>query len=135
MKTFFKVTLKVLLGIVVLIAVVVGIAFYATSGIADVANKQLSLIREGKVEEAYFTYTSKDFQAATTLDDFKGFVNDSSAFGKNKEATFNSRVVINDNGSLEGALMGIDGSSIAVKYSLVKEGGGWKISSIVFPKE
>ena len=130
MKTF----LKILLGIVVVIAAVVGIAFYATSGIVDVANKQLVLVGEGKIDEAYQQYTSKDFQAATSLEQFKAFVEAAPSFKNNKDSTFTSREISNDTGSLEGTLTGPDGVATPVKYALIKEGGEWKILNIDLPK-
>lgn len=131
MKTF----LKVLLGLIVGALAIVGIAIWATSGIADVGKQQIALISQGKVEEAYNTYSSKEFKAATTLEAFKAYVAAHKELSENKDVTFNQRAVKSDGtGTLEGTLTSKDGTTMTVKYSLVKEGNDWKIINMDFPQ-
>ncbi|MFA7685963.1 MAG: DUF4864 domain-containing protein [Candidatus Gracilibacteria bacterium] len=130
-----KIIFKVLIGIVVVIALLIGIGLWATSGIAGIAEKQIALIAEGKVEEAYNTYSSKDFKAVTTLEQFKVFVLSQKALSENVKASFFSREVSTEGiGTLEAKLEGKDGSTTNLKYTLVKEGEDWKILNMEFPQ-
>ncbi len=108
---------------------IVAIAMFATSGINDVANNQLKAIRSGDVAKAY-SYTSKDFQAATTLDDFKTFVEQNPSLKNNDSSSFLNRSIENNEGTLEGSLKAKDGGVTPVTYKFVKEDDEWRILSI-----
>ncbi len=118
---------KILLWIVGAILAIIAIAFCATAGLPDVANKQLALIREGKIEDAYELYTSADFKAATSLEQFQAWVDSYPALANNKSSSFNSREIMNNTGHLEGSLVANDGGVTPVVYDFVKENDEWKI--------
>lgn len=120
---------KVIIGIVVFIVGVFWLAMAATQGIADVANSQLKALRDGDTIKAY-SYTSKDFRDATSLEDFQKFVDSYPSLKNNQEASFSDRETSNDVGTLKGTLKSSDGGSTPIEYKLVKENGEWKILSI-----
>lgn len=122
------------LGIVVTTLLVIGIiiaglAFYATSGLVDTVDKQLTALRSDDIVLAY-SYTSKDFQHATSLDDFKRFVDHFPSLKNNKSASFSRREIQNNQGILKGTLQAKDGGETPIEYRLIKEEGKWKILSI-----
>lgn len=123
---FFAVLGKILLGIVILIGLIFGIAFYATSGVAGAVKDQLSAIRSGDYEKAY-SYTSSEFKKATSLDDFKKFIDKVPALKNNEGISINHREFNNDNGSVDGTLTSKDGLNTPIQYRLIKENGEWKI--------
>lgn len=127
---------KVLIGCLIALALfilgiigIIAIAMFATSGINDVANDQLKALRGGDVAKAY-SYTSKDFQAATSLDQFKAFVDEYPSLKNNESSSFASRSIENDQGTLEGSLKSKDGGVTPVTYKFVKENDEWKVLSI-----
>lgn len=120
---------KVIIGIVVFIFLIVFLALRATKGIVDVAQNQLTALRAGDVAKAY-TYTSQDFQKATSLEDFKQFVQAYPSLSQNKQASFTSREIENNLGTLKGSLEAKDGAVTPIEYQLIKEGGQWKILSL-----
>lgn len=120
---------KILIGIVIFIVAIILLANMATKGIADVAQAQLVALRSGDVTKAY-SYTSKDFQKATSLENFKKFVSAYPSLSKNKNVSFTSKEIENNLGTLKGSLNAEDGSVTPVEYKLVKEGSEWKILNI-----
>lgn len=126
---FFVILGKILLGIFVFIGLIIGIAFYATSGVAGAVKDQLSAIRSGNYEKAY-SYTSTEFQKASSLDDFKKFIEKVPALKNNESISINNREFENENGSVKGTLTSKDGLSTPIEYRLIKENGEWKILEI-----
>lgn len=116
-------------GLVSFIVIVVAIAIYATSGMTGVIKSQLSALRAGDIVKAY-SYTSSEFQQATSLDDFERFVRAFPAIRSSKSASFPEREVNNGQGEVKGTIYGEDGSVVPVDYLMVKENGSWKIMGI-----
>lgn len=121
MKTVFK----VLGGIVIVIVAIVVLAFVLTNGVADSADKFFSLIKENKTKEAYDS-TAKEFQAATTYDQFTAFLSGSS-MNKYVSGTWTSRSVENNQGTLQGSINTSDKGVIPIEIKVVNEDGKWKI--------
>jgi hypothetical protein len=117
---------KIILGAVAFLVIIIFIGFSATQGITDVANLQLKALRSDDLVKAY-AYTSREFQSATSLDDFKQFIAGYPSLRNNKDASFTDRQVENNMGKLKGTLNSRDGSVTPVEYTLVKENGEWKI--------
>jgi hypothetical protein len=129
LKKWFKSlskTKKIILGAVAFLFIIIFIGFSATQGITEVANLQLKALRSDDLVKAY-AYTSRDFQSATSLDDFKQFIAGYPSLRNNKDASFTDRQVENNMGKLKGTLNSRDGSVTPVEYTLVKENGEWKI--------
>lgn len=120
---------KILIGLVVFIIAIVLLANFATQGIADVAQNQLSALRSGDSAKAY-SYTSKDFQKATSLEEFKVFVKSYPSLSQNESVSFTTKAIENNLGTLKGSLKAKDGSVTPVEYQLVKEGSDWKILNL-----
>lgn len=114
----------------VFVAILMAIVFYATSGLVGTVNGQLIALRDGDISKAY-TYTSKDFQKATSLDDFKKFLDHYPSLKNNASASFSERKIEDNNiGSVKGTLTSKDGAKTPIEYQLIKEGDSWKILGI-----
>ena len=128
-KKKMKLWIKVLLGLALVIVIVVILALMLTSGMVKTIEAQLQALKAGDIATAY-SYTSKDFQATTSLNKFKWFVSEYPALSKNKSHSFNERVSEGNIGTVSGTLTSSDEGGTPVKYQLVKEGGTWKILNI-----
>lgn len=120
----------ILSWIILLIGTFLAFVFYLTSGIVDVVQKQLDALKAGHIEEAY-SYTSKDFKKATSMDDFKAFLEAHPIFKDTDKASFNNRSISYDNGIISGTIAGTlstkEGTETAVQFRAIKEDGTWKI--------
>jgi hypothetical protein len=105
------------------------IAIFAKSPLTIPIKSQLAALRAGNVEKAY-SYTSKEFRTATSLDDFETFVGHYATLRDNKSSSFPDREVKGDNAIIRGVLYGKDRSTNKVEYLLTKEDGEWRILGI-----
>lgn len=128
-KKKMKLWVKIALSLALFIVIVVILALMVTSGLVKTVEAQLQALKAGDIATAY-SYTSKDFQATTSLNNFKKFVSAYPALSKNKSHSFNERVTEGNIGTVSGTLTSSDGGVTPVKYQLVKEGGSWKILNI-----
>ncbi len=126
MPRWFKIL--ILLTFLALVAVSAAILF--TESIVDVVEKQTENLRQGNIEKAYQAYTSKDFQAATSLDQFKEFVHAYPILQNNHSAIFPQRSIKDNITTLRGKIMANEQISTPIEYRLIKENGKWKILSV-----
>lgn len=121
---------KILLAITLIALIVVSAGLLFTETLVDVADKQLETLRKGEVEKAYQDYTSKSFRDATSLDEFKEFVNKYPILLQNQHVLFSQRAIKDHISILRGKLSTNDGLSTPIEYRLIKEDGKWKILSV-----
>jgi hypothetical protein len=117
---------KILGGVAAFIILAVVLAFYFTAGMVGVVEKQLQLLRQGDIKGAY-ALTSKDFQKATSLEQFTAFVKQYPSLSQNQGHTFSTRTIENNIGTVKGSLTAKDGAVTPVEFQLVKEQGEWRI--------
>lgn len=129
MKKIYKLLLG--LGVFGVLLTAVGCGLLDMSKVAE---NQLKALSAGNVEDAYTLYTSKEFQAATSLDVFKQFLAQYPALSNYKEVSFPTRETTNDKGHMEGTLTTKDGATVPINYDFVSEDGGWKIQYIGLPQ-
>ena len=96
-----------ILAVIIIIALIV--VFRLTSGIVDVADKFFDAVQAKEFSEAY-THVAKDFQAATSLEQLKTFL-EQSALVNYSEASWSSREITTSQGKLEGTIKTADGGS------------------------
>lgn len=120
----------ILSWIILLVGTFLAIVFYLTSGIVEVVQNQLNALKAGKIEEAY-SYTSKEFQEATSMDEFKAFLDTHPIFKNSEKSSFDNRSISYNNGIVSGTIAGTlstkEGTETAVQYRAIKENGTWKI--------
>ncbi len=121
---------KVLILLTVLALVAVSAAILFTESIVDLVEKQIEYLRQGKIEKAYKSHTAKEFQAATSLEQFQEFVRAYPILQNNHSAIFPQRSIKDNITTLRGKIMANDHISAPVEYQLIKEDGKWKILNI-----
>lgn len=126
MPRWFKIS--IFMTLLALILVSAGLLF--TESLVDTVEKQLDALRKNDIETAYQAYTSKDFQAATSMDQFRQFVRSYPILHTNHSALFPQRSIKDHMTILRGKLMEHDHGSTPIEYRLVKEDGKWKILSM-----
>lgn len=135
--------LKLVLGIlalcfgvlVIYVALLGTIIIFATSGVSDAVQNQLAAIRSGDMEKAY-SYTSSEFQKATSYDAFREFVQQVPALRDNESGSFPTRSIDNNEGVISGTVKSREGSEMPIEYLLIYENNVWKIEGIrINPKE
>ncbi|CCB87683.1 putative uncharacterized protein [Parachlamydia acanthamoebae UV-7] len=104
--------------------------YIASKELTETVEKQLEALRANKITEAYYSYTSKEFQNTTSLDKFREFIQHQPAFHENKtinfyESTFQDNIL-----TLKGILISKDNQKLNIEYKLIDEDGFWKILSI-----
>ena len=124
--------LKILTGILVFIAVVIGIVFFLTSGMTDNATAFFNEVKAKNYDAAY-DYLSEDFKASTPKEDFVSFL-DRSALINFKETSWGERSFSGNQGELDGSVITDNGGVIPIKIGFIKENDEWKIYSIFKPK-
>ncbi len=105
--------------------IVVFFVFYWTGDVTRAADQMFVLIRDGRAGEAYRS-TAREFQAATSEDDFLAFLKNSTLTDY-RGAKWYSRSVSGSTGELEGDIQTAGGGVIPIKIKLVKESGAWKV--------
>lgn len=96
----------------------------------DIILEQLSVLKEGKLTEAYYDFTSKDFQKSTTLDFFKNYIKATPIFTSGKMFLVEEEALQGSLSVIRGFIVGEDDSSFEVVYQLIYEEGAWKILSV-----
>lgn len=112
----------------VMILVAFGVALWATRDLPKAADAFFSRVREGKIHEAYLE-TASEFQAATSEEAFTEFL-DRTALKNYQSASWSSRSIKNNTGTLEGTLTTRNGGKIPLVMDFVKEGKTWKILAL-----
>lgn len=106
-----------------------------TSQPQSVVEDQINAIRNEQLTEAYYNYTSKEFQEATPLDKFKEFVRAFPALTKNSTATFDEPQKEEEGQSIKAELMSADGEKTLLRYHLLEDDDKWKIINIKVIKD
>lgn len=121
---------KFLIGVALVGLFLLGLMFLTKEDIAESVEGQISALKSNQITEAYYSFTSKEFQSATPLDVFRQFVKTYPAFNLNESVSINKRQVEEGIGSIDTTLIAYDGSKTEVQYKLIREDSKWKILSI-----
>jgi len=127
--------LKIALIMVLAMAVSCGgIVFFAlslTKGLVDAADGFFLAVKEGDLARAR-GFLAEEFRASTSEEELRAYLA-KSALTRFQEASWSSRRVENDRGTLEGSVETEDGGSIPLELALVKERGVWRIYALRKP--
>lgn len=119
------------LVVLALIGVIVGfLGTIFTESMNDVVEGQLKKLRENRITEAYYDFTSKEFQATTTLEVFREFITLYPVLSENKTFIFGVQSTSKEIGNIKGMLISKELHEMKVEFHLVKEENQWKILSI-----
>ena len=122
--------LKILLGLILVALVAFTLMILFSDTMTDTVSDQLEAIKENKIDEAYYNFTSKAFQHSTSVESFREFVNSYPVFLHNKSVRFIDRHAENDTGSLHAMILTDQKVEIPVQYRLVKEENKWLVEGI-----
>jgi hypothetical protein len=129
MPRWLKILLGIVGGFVALIAVVVWIAFSATSGLIETVERQLAALKAGNIDAAY-SETSDGFRQATSQEQFAGFVQQYPILKDYGSYSFPNRSFENNTGKVSGTLTATGGEVTTIDYQMVYEKDAWKVHNI-----
>lgn len=109
-----------------------GVVWVVTQHYEDVIEKQLEAIHDNRIIEAYYSYTTKEFQANTSFEAFKSFVKNHPELARMKELTIIDKEASGPAAYVTGLMTFSDGQEKLVEYNLVKEDNDWKIEGFAF---
>lgn len=118
-------------GLFVLMIVVYLMSLAYQNKQATVIEAQLKAIHEQRWTEAYYAFTSKEFQTATSLGEFKRFLSDFPLFAEEAQVTFEET----EKPGLLKAHLQVGNEGLNVQYSLVKVDKDWKIKGVEVLRE
>jgi len=125
---------KALLGFSALLLLTMILTLYAIrmhkKGILAVVEGQLAKLREHRITQAYYDYTSTEFQDATSLEEYREFVSLNKVLVNNKAFVFEELERNGNKSSVIGSLVSTDLYEMQVEFGLVKENHSWKIQSL-----
>lgn len=101
----------------------------ATSALKTPIEQQLQAIQVEDLATAY-SYTTTDFQKATSYEAFKRYVYDYSGLRNNQSIEFNDRQIKNGVGTVKATLYARGGIPTAITYQLIKERNRWRINAM-----
>lgn len=127
-RTIILIVVACFAGFAALIGGIVGVIFYASSGVVDAGDQFFAAARKGDYEAA-FALTSQDLRRDRTPAGLKEYMV-ASGLDQVTDTTWNSRSFENNSGKLAGSVTTKGGGVIPVTIDLVKEEGAWKISYI-----
>lgn len=96
----------------------------------SVVQNQLNSIKNHQLTEAYYAYTSKEFQATTSLDDFKKFINTFPILTHFSEKNLKNMPDQNELKSVKSTFTDASQHFMTLYFQLIKEGEAWKILNI-----
>lgn len=126
MKLWQKIGL-VVACIALFIGAIIGVVFYATSGITDTADEFFAAAAEGDYDTANgLLSTQLQGELDRGIRPFLAF----NGIEKVVEKSWSSRSIENDVGRLEGTVTTAEGGKIALTMQFISENGEWKIDGI-----
>jgi len=108
------------------------LVFYFTSGAVDDAEKFLALVAKSDLHSAY-VLTASAFQAQVSEESFADQVKRLGLLD-NASATWTSREIKNNQATLSGSITTKQRGTIPLTMTLVKEGGNWRVLSLLGPQ-
>jgi hypothetical protein len=122
---------KIIIGVVAVIALAIGAVFYFTAGMEETADSFFKAIKNQDIAAAR-GYLSEDFKASTDEAALKEFLS-KGALLNFKKASWSNRQISGGRGELDGEVITESGGAVPLKLLFVKESDKWKIYSIQKP--
>ncbi len=122
--------LKLLAAFAVLLLCFYGAAYFFTTDLDEVVEKQLLDIRANKLSEAFYDFTSKEFQASNSFEKFKDFVRSSPILQVFHTINLGNITFEDDVATIKAVIQTGGDTDGEILYKLVKEGRQWKIAGM-----
>jgi hypothetical protein len=116
----------------VALVIVLGLMAYSwiqSQGAIAVVRRQMFALREGNVEQAYALF-SADYRSEMTLPRFRRWLERQESLGAIQDVRIWRRSVSRGAVDLWGSLEDGQGHALAVRYSLIREKGEWRVDSL-----
>lgn len=123
--------IKIVLGLLLLVVFIVLWSDYTTEAPIKVVQEQLEAIKTKQLTEAYYAFTSKDFQEATSLAQFKEFIKPLPALLESELLTLDNMDDQDDYKRVKGVIKEANQDPIILHFQLTKEDEKWKVFSII----
>lgn len=120
-----KTVLKVLAAIVLFIALLIGIAFWSTSGVTEAGDRFIAALNSGDNDAAY-ELTSKAFKQSARPEHLAIFAKNY-GLDRIQSTSWSSRSFENSSGELFGTATLDDGTEINLNIDLIHENDEWKV--------
>jgi len=119
---------KIVLGGVAAFAILLGVIFWATSGVVDTADRFFAAARSGDYDAAY-AETSSGLQAELSAQDLGSFI-EQYRLNEVVDTSWSNRSISGNQGELNGTGETEAGETIVLVMGMVSEGDVWKINMI-----
>lgn len=126
-----KIALLAVLALAVSCGGVVALVLSLTKGLVDAADGFFLAVKEDDLARAR-GFLAEEFRASTSEEELRAYLA-RSALTRFEKASWSSRSIANERGTLEGSVETEDGGSIPVELALVKERGAWRIYALRKP--
>lgn len=101
----------------------------------DTIQEQWKAISARQLTEAYYAYTSKDFQDSMSLEDFKDLVNFIPQPLKGDGLELIEVEDVHPFKAIEGVIQGVDPAVLKVYYEMLFQDGLWKVDGMLLLEE
>lgn len=120
-----------LLPLLALLAIggAVGWHLYHQTGFLSPIEGQLEALRAGRLEEAYYAFTSKEFQGETSLEAFRSLFADYRGLAHATPIEAMEAKISGETGEIT-LTLALEETALPLHYSLIREGGQWRIRSL-----
>ena len=128
---------KILLGILFVIVAIVGLAFWATSGMTERGDAFFNALKSHDYQTAYTQFMSSRYKANIPQNEFVAYVK-SNDLDKVASVDWDGRMAGSETelgkgtvttGDLNGTVHTVDGKSFPVRFKLIKENEEWKVDT------
>lgn len=109
------------------------IFFFSANGLL-VVERQLGSLKSNRISQAYYEYTSKNFQKTTSLDAFRKFIKLYPVLTNNRDFILEENTVIDGKRFIKGILVSNDLEEMRGEWNLVNEDSEWKVSGLQLVK-
>lgn len=96
-----------------------------------VVEEQLKALKNNHITEAYYHFSSKEFQKNVSLEKFHDWYEKHPILSKYNRTQFAPQNIEGTEGEITGLLIGEKNDLNSIEVKFVKEGKGWKISELV----
>ena len=134
LRSTFEIIWAGMLIAAVCIAGMVALSWFQSQGAVAIVRQQASEIREGKLDQAYDLFSS-EYRSGTTLPMFRRWLRRQPTFASIQRLHIWGRSVWRGTAILWGSFEDEFGHSYPVRYSLVRENGGWRIDRFDVPED
>lgn len=111
-------------------AIVAMLALLSPHGAIDTVKEQLEALNDNRISQAYYEYTSKEFQKTTSIQQFKEFLSIYPVLFETRSYDLKQERADEKRAQVIGVLVSHDLEEMQAEWGLVKENDEWKIVSL-----